>query len=207
MSRFALEDFGTPASARAAGPGPEAAAAGVADRFDDGYNAGWDDAMAQVEAEQTRVAERLAERLVTLEQDQRAATAAALAALEPAMRDIFDKLLPRTAGRAFLPLLIEEVRTALDIAGGKLALHVAPEEEAAVVRLLERAAIGADRVRVRPEATLSISQALIRWDGQERRIDLEGVLSALDDALETFLATMDRGPDAGDADIKEAVNG
>ena len=52
-----------------------------------------------------------------------------------------------------------------------------------------------------------MSQALIRWDGQERRIDLEGVLAALDDALETFLATMDRGPDAADADTKEAVNG
>lgn len=203
MSRFALEDFGKHAFPRAAGGGSPMAP-GAADRFDDGYNSGWDDAMSQVETEQTRVAERLAERLGGLEQSRQAATAAAIQALEPALRDIFDKLLPRTVERAFLPLLLEEVGSVLGAAGGKVSLHVAPEEEAAVTRLLERAQIGADRVGVRPEATLSISQALIRWDGQERRVDLEGVLTALDDALETFLATMDRGPTA---DTKEAVNG
>lgn len=204
MSRFALEDFGSAASIRPAMP---AAGSGAPDRFDDGFNAGWDDAMAQVEAEQTRVAEGLAERLDSLEHDQRAATAAALAALEPTLRDIFDKLLPRTAERAFLPLLLEEIGSLLAEGHLRPVLHVAPEEEAAVLRLLVRAAIGPDRLTVRPEPALSVSQALIRWEGQERQLDLEGVLSALDDALETFLATMDRGPGAGDAEPQEAVNG
>ncbi len=36
---------------------------------------------------------------------------------------------------------------------------------------------------------------------------MEGTLAALDDALETFLATMDRGDDAAGADMKEAING
>ena len=207
MSAFALEDFGTSAPARHGESALQTAGPKGEDRFDDGYNSGWDDAMTQVDAEQSRVAERLADRLVTLEHDQRAATAAALSALEPALRDIFDKLLPRAAERAFLPLLLEEVRTALDTAGGRLVLHVAPEEETAVLRLLERAGIARDRVGVRSEATLSMSQALIRWGGQERRVDLESVLTSLDDALETFLATMDRGPDAADADIKEAIDG
>lgn len=206
MSGFALEDFGSRAWTARPVAGAAAAKAG-ADRFDAGYNAGWDDAMARVEAEQTRVGERLAERLDALELGQRAANAGALAALEPALRDVFDKVLPHAAGRAFLPLLLDEMATVLSGDAGHLVVQVAPEEEAAVLRLLERVGHPPGRVAVRAEPTLSISQALIRWEGQERRVDLEGVLAELDDALETFLATMDRGPDAAEIDIKEARNG
>ncbi len=163
--------------------------------------------MAQVTRDQGRVAERLAERLETIELDQRSANAGALAALEPALRDVFDKLLPGAAERAFLPLLMEEVGRLLADGSGPLTLHVAPEEEPALVRLIDRAGLSVERIRVRPEPALSISQALIRWEGQERRIDLEAVLAALDDALETFLATMDRGPDAAEPELKEAANG
>ena len=195
-----LEDFG----ARGQAPGM-ASVDHANDRFDDGYNAGWDDAMAQVEAEQSRVAAQLAERLTGLERDQRAAMTTALMTLEPALRDVFDKLLPSTVERAFLPILLEEVEAVLDAGTECLTLVVAPEDAAPVARLLERGGIAAERVTVTPEPALSMSQALIRWTGQERQIDLEGVLTALDDALETFLATMDRGQDA--AGLKEALNG
>ena len=205
MNGPVLEDFGTPARGDAATRG--GAAPAQADRFDAGYNAGWDDAMAQVASEQARVGERLAERLVALELGQRAAMATALTALEPALRDIFDTLLPRTAECAFLPVLLEELRGVLAGDVGRVALHVAPEEECAVRRLLERADPSGGRVSLRAEPALSIGQAQIRWEGQERRVDLEGVLCALDDALETFLATMDRGPDAAGDDLKEVING
>jgi len=195
-----LEDFG----ARGQAPGM-ASVDHANDRFDDGYNAGWDDAMAQVEAEQSRVAAQLAERLTGLERDQRAAMTTALMTLEPALRDVFDKLLPSTVERAFLPILLEEMEAVLDAGTECLTLVVAPEDAAPVARLLERGGIAAERVTVTSEPVLSMSQALIRWTGQERQIDLEGVLTALDDALETFLATMDRGQDA--AGVKEAQNG
>ena len=204
MIGFALEDFGSAAAAHA--PGRAGSGVKTLDRFDDGYNAGWQDAMDRIEAEQKHVGERLAERLDRMELTQRDANAAALTALEPALRDIFDRLLPRAAERAFLPILLEEVGAVLAGDAGRLTLHVAPEEEQAISRLLERAGHAEDRVSVRPEPTLSISQAHIRWQGQERRVDLEGVLSTLDEALETFIATMDRGDDAA-PDIKEARNG
>ena len=204
MRGFTLEDFGSGRPV-ATSSRSEIAPAPI-DRFDDGYNAGWDDAMAQVTRDQGRVAERLAQRLGTIELDQRAANAGALAALEPALRDVFDKLLPGAVERAFLPLLMEEVGRLLADGSGPLTLHVAPEEEPPLVRLLDRAGLSGERIRVRPEPALSISQALIRWEGQERRIDLEAVLAALDDALETFLATMDRGPDAAEPELKEAAN-
>lgn len=205
MNGCLLEDFGTPTRARPMGPVPEAQAG--QDRFDDGYNAGWDDAMAQAEADGVRISGRLAERLDDLHQGQRAAMAAALRMLEPALRDIFDRLLPRAAERAFLPLLMEEVRRVLDGGIQCVGIAVSPEDASALTRLLERSGIPAGKALVRAEPAMSLSQAVIHWEGQERRVDLEGTLAALDDALETFLATMDRGDDAADAALKEAING
>lgn len=199
MSSLSLEDFGDPGSALVTD------IPAATDRFDDGYNAGWDDAMAQVETEQARVSEQLADRLTELEHNQRAAMSTALTTLEPALRDVFDKLLPRTVKRAFFPILLEEVEAVLASGAESLILAVAPEDAGPIARLLERGGIPSSRAVVQPEPAMSMSQAVIRWTGQERRIDLEGVLTALDDALETFLATMDRGQDA--PDIKEALNG
>ena len=208
MTRLALEDFGTPGGGRDFAHRTMAAAPeSPSDRFDDGYNAGWDDAMAQVEADRTRVGQKLGERLASIARTQEEATAAVLAALEPALRDVFDKLLPRAAERSFLPVLIEEIETLLTGDTGDLTLLVSPEEISATRHLLERSDIPRATVTVAAEPALSLSQALIRWQGQERQLDLEGTLAGLDEALETFLATLDRPNTAAPADTKEAVNG
>lgn len=197
MSGFALEDFGSALRVRAT-QGEIARPDGI-DRYDAGYNAGWDDALAQVEGEQARVGEKLAERLTSLEQGHEAAMAASLDALEPLLRDVFDRLLPRAAERAFVGVVMEELRDVANAGAGTMTLLVAPEEVAAVGRLIERSDLAGGRVEVAGEPALSLSQALIRWSGKERRIDFEAALGALDAALETFLATRERA-DADDAD-------
>ncbi|GIT91639.1 hypothetical protein JANAI62_20960 [Jannaschia pagri] len=195
MTRIILEDFGQ--SARPA-PVHETVTQDVPDAgFDEAYNAGWDDAMAQVDAEQGRVSEKLRERLLLLERDQQAAVASAISALEPLLHDVFDKLLPRAAERSFIPLLLEEVEQVLADGAGHLVILVAPEEAASLARLLERSDLSPDQVSVKSEPALSLSQALVRWDDQERRIDLEAALSALDQALETFLASVEMDPSDG----------
>ncbi|MEL6587066.1 MAG: hypothetical protein AAFQ50_10455, partial [Pseudomonadota bacterium] len=74
---------------------------------------------------------------------------------------------------------------------------VAPVETADWGKLLERGKLDPDRVSVRAEPAMSLSQAIVRWDDQERRIDLEAVLAALDDALERFLTSIHEGTDHG----------
>ncbi|UWQ18444.1 hypothetical protein [Jannaschia sp. M317] len=194
MSRLPLEDFGKPRPI----PVPEIATMPVdTEEFDAAYNAGWDDAMAQVDSEQGRIGEKLGDRLVTLERDQKAAISSAIAALEPMLHEVFDKLLPRAAERSFLAILLDEIRDLMAAEAGKLLIQVAPEEAPELGRLLDRANISPERVTVRAEPALALSQALVRWDDQERRIDLEAVLSALDDALESFLASIEQEPSDG----------
>lgn len=197
-----LEDFGSTAPRVA----PKAAAAPAgSDRFDDGYNAGWDDAMAQVARDQTRIAEQLADRLAVLAPEGEALRRKLMADLEPALRDVFDKVLPHAVDRSFLGTVLMEITQTMAAANEDLMVFVSPEDVAPMLRLLDRAALSSDQVQVAAEPALAMSQALLRWTGQERRIDLGGVLSDMDDAIDTFFATLDRGQNA--ADIKEAQNG
>lgn len=197
-----LEDFGSAtrepvAQAASAPDGP--------DRFDEGYNAGWDDAMAQVAGDQTRIAEDLADRLAVLAPEGEALRRKLMADLEPALREVFDKVLPRSVDRSFLGTLLIEVTETVAAANERLTVFVSPQDVAPMMRLLERAELSSDQVQVTAEPALAMSQALLRWTGQERRVDLGGVLSEMDEAIDTFFATLDRGQNA--ADIKEAQNG
>lgn len=180
MTAFALEDFGSAAVQASplaqAAPGP----------FDEGYAAGWDDAVARLDEENGLLGARLQETLTRLTESRAAAIDGLVAMLEPAMRDIFDTFLPRAAQSAFLPILVQELVQVMADGDARPVLLVAPEEEPPLTRLVEQAELS-DRVTVRPEPALALSQAMIRWDGQERRVDLEAVLSDLDAALDIFL--------------------
>ena len=194
-----LEDFGHPATRRAAETPAPAEPEG---RYDDGYNAGWEDAMAQVEAEQARIGAQLAERLAALGVDNADRQSALIGSLEPALREVFDKILPHAVERGFHAILVEEITRALETANAQLTILVSPEDVAALSRLLQRAGIAEDLAVVAAEPALAMSQALVRWTGQERRIDLDGVLTDLDTALDTYFATLDRGQNVPEA--KEA---
>jgi flagellar assembly protein FliH len=190
MTGLSLEEFGRTATARE--PAPSSPTAPPVD-YDAAYTAGWEDAMRQVDDEQGRIADRLAERLIGLELDRRAEVASTLSALEPFLHEVFDKVLPRAAGRGFLGVLLEEVGQSLDEAGGRISIEVAPEETTSLTRLLERASLGPDQVTVKAQPALALSQALLRWDAGERRVDLSAVLTALDEALADFLETFAQG--------------
>ncbi|MCK0168246.1 hypothetical protein MWU52_11835 [Jannaschia sp. S6380] len=188
MSPLALEDFAAGTAEVRASPAADVATR-ADDRYDEGYNAGWEDAVARLTAEHGRIGEELGARLTTMGLDRQAAIASVLESLGPALRDIFDRLLPASAQRALLPIVMQDLRRILADTPGPAEVFVAPEEAAALSALVERSGIGSDRARVLPEAALSLGQAQIRWPGGERRIDLEAALTALDDALEAFLAT------------------
>ncbi|CUH40665.1 hypothetical protein JSE7799_03400 [Jannaschia seosinensis] len=185
MRALSLEDFG----ADDVTPQVTVPEVKTDDRFDEGYNAGRDEALAGIEAEQSRISESLAKGLNDAIAARRDAVGGTIAALEPALREIFDKLLPHAAEKAFVGILVDELRELARSAADRLSLRVAPEETAAIGNLLKRTDLGELQVDVVGEPTLSMSQALIRWPGQERRIDLEETLGALDSALDAFLAS------------------
>ncbi|MEM8824132.1 MAG: hypothetical protein AAGF30_11020 [Pseudomonadota bacterium] len=186
MTALHLEDFGAPSGQRTV-PRGMAAESALPDAYDDAYNAGWDDALAQIEEERGRIGEKLADRLAEIGLTREEALSQALRALEPLLHDIFDKVLPNAAERGFLPMLLQEAEAVLQDAKTGLVLMVAPEEVPALESLLASRADLQAAVSVRAEPALSLSQALLSWDGGQRRLDLQGIMTALDSAFEAFL--------------------
>ncbi|MEM9796293.1 MAG: hypothetical protein AAF919_07375 [Pseudomonadota bacterium] len=202
MTRLALEDFASPAAARSSRmPTPKPPS-----DYDNGYAAGWEDASNQSEMDGARLSSELHTHLMSLQADHADVARQVIAGLEPLLHDIFDKLLPRAVERSFVTILLEEIRNADAEADGALRVLVAPEEAASLAQLIARTDLAPRQITVEPEPALALSQALIQWDGEERRIDMDAVLGALDDALDTYLATL--APDEVDAPLqKETVNG
>ncbi|MEM7487494.1 MAG: hypothetical protein AAF390_00055 [Pseudomonadota bacterium] len=201
MTAFQLEDFGS-ATRPVGTPVEPADTMAPSGAYEDGYNAGWDDALAQIEEERGRIGETLAERLSQIEQTREDAIGRTLSALEPMLHEVFDKILPRAAERGFLSLLLQEAEAMLSEADAGLTLLVAPEELPALDGLLASRDDLSDVVTARAEPALALSQAILSWEGGQRRMDLQAVMSALDTAFEEFLA---RGQDTQTP--KEAVNG
>lgn len=173
-----------------------------ADGFDAGYSAGWDDAVAQIETENARIGDALAARLTQIEADRDAGLRASLAAFEPLVHDMLDRLLPRAVDRGFVPLLLEEARAVLEAGTARLTLRVGADEAEAVATALTPHPSVAARVAIRPDADMAPSQALLCWEGRERRVDLQAVLTGLDAAFDALLRDAPDGVLHGDPDAQ-----
>ena len=166
----------------------------VADRYDEGYRQGWDDAAAELKADDLRLGARLAACLETASHTQAEAVALCLDRLEPLLAEMFDKLLPRAAERAFLPLILEEAETLLrDARGAALALHVAPEAVGPLQAFLGDARL--ERLRIEGEVGLAPLQARFVHPEGERELDLGRLLDALDDAYDALRPTEETDDD------------
>lgn len=202
MSAPHLEDFGSQTGRR---PSP-VAAPGAADAapsaYEQGYNAGWDDALSQIAEEKGRIGETLAERLSLVEQTRDEAMAQMLRTLEPLLHDVFDKVLPRAVERGFLRRLMQEAEAVLEETNASLTLLVTPEEVTALEALVSDRQDLSDVVKVKAEPALALSQAILAWEGGQKRLDLQSVMIAMEAAFEDLIQTVPDTPMP-----KEAING
>jgi flagellar assembly protein FliH len=157
--------------------------------FDEGYRAGWDDALAAAARESGEMSEALRERLLQISHTQDAANRAALTSLEPLLHELFDKVLPRAADRSFISVIMEEAQALLgQSASDPFQIAVCPEDAAAVRLQFRSNGFGA--VAVVEDATLSASQATLRCRNEERKVDLQGVLAHFDTAFEEIVTAI-----------------
>jgi flagellar assembly protein FliH len=176
-----LEDF------TAAKPEPQTSEIDRAAVFDEGYKEGWKDAAEAIKAEDLRLGASVASHLEGLAHTQQTATALCLAQIDPLLKEIFDKILPRAADRAFLAVVLEEAEKLLK-ANSKAALtiRVAPEALSPLFDILDAAPVSMESVKIEAEPGLDPMQARVAHPEGEREIDLSRVLDALDDAFEVL---------------------
>jgi len=169
--------------------------------FDQGYAAGWDDALAAQDADLARLREELGRAIADLGFGYREAHRHVLLALRPLLVDMVGKVLPAIARAALAEIVLELVMPVAEAAAGRpveLAAHPA------AVPVIEPvlAAQQALPVAIRPDPSLTPGQVLLRADESEQKLDLDGVIAAIGAAVTSFFeaaAEAGRGRGAAEA--------
>ena len=156
--------------------------------FENGYQAGWDDAAKALRQEQAHIPAELARNLGDLSFTYAEAHGDILKRLDPLLRGVMEQLLPQAAQASLGPRIAEEIlHLARELGGGSCVITVAPGQVDRVAVALPTLA-GLD-LSVQSDDTLGPGQAFLRLAQRERMIDLDAVQTAFAQTLATVLAT------------------
>jgi flagellar assembly protein FliH len=153
--------------------------------YEQGYAAGWDDAVAAQGAEQARIRADLARNLQALGFTYHEARTHVLKAVEPLIEAVLGRLVPETARLALAPRVVEALRPLLAAAAEvPVIVTVNPAARAAIEPLL--AETPALPLRLCEEETLGEGQAHLRFGDVETRIDLDRAAAEILQAVRDF---------------------
>lgn len=153
--------------------------------YEQGYGAGWGDALQAQAEDVARLRGDLGRNLAEMAFNYRDARRHILSALEPLLQDMVGKVLPAVARQSLGHVILEELRpVAGQLAGAPLEVRTSPACRDQVEVLLK----GASDLplSVLAEPTLSDGQAYIRSPGHEAKVDLDGVVQAIATAVAAF---------------------
>ncbi|WP_298968630.1 ABC transporter ATP-binding protein [uncultured Roseobacter sp.] len=153
--------------------------------FEEGYQAGWDDAVKAQADEKMKISAEFGQNLQDMSFTYQEALSKLTLSIEPVMAQIVDKLLPALARQALGAHVIEQLCEMLkDCAGQPIEIVVAPASVETIKELGEKSLT--DTFEVVEEASLGAGQAFVRVGATERSIDLDSVISGVSDALSAF---------------------
>lgn len=184
-----LEDFGVPSSTGPADPAvlseEEKASA-----FENGYNAGWEDAVKAQSQDQTRIGTDLAQNLNELAFTYHEAKNHILKSVAPLITQMVEHVLPQMA-HAALGAKVAELASeaAATQAGQPIKLMTAPINRDALKAALE--GITELPVDLQDEPSLGEGQVRLCLDGGEMLIDLDELVGQISELTTAFFEQAD----------------
>ncbi|MEI4488133.1 flagellar biosynthesis protein [Frigidibacter sp. MR17.14] len=153
--------------------------------YEQGYAAGWEDAVAAQDRDLEALRGDLGRNLRELSFSYQQARSHVLQSLEPLLVDMVAKVLPRLAQEALGPMVIETLRPMAEaLSAAPVEITLNPSARPAVESLLDRSE--APPFRILEEPTLGEGQAFLRLGSTERQIDLDGTVAAIGAAVSAF---------------------
>mgnify|MGYP003482362556 CR=1 FL=1 len=153
--------------------------------FEQGYSAGWDDAAAARQGDQSRITADLARNLQSLSFTFQDARTHVLQAIRPLMLEMINRLLPEVAHEALAPTVLEALMPMADeLADAPLTLVLNPSVRPQIEDLVAQAT-GLPMV-IEDEPSLSEGQVYIRFGTAETKVDLDRVTSDIATAVRAF---------------------
>jgi flagellar assembly protein FliH len=154
--------------------------------YEQGYVAGWEDAVGAQAGENTRMAADLAHNLQSLSFTYHEARAHVLKGLEPFLVDLVGQLLPQIARGVLGPLVQSALVPLAEIAAdGPITLLFNPAARVVIEPLVDQA--HGPPLSLVEEPTLGEGQVFLRFGDAETRIDLDGAITEIAAALADFL--------------------
>jgi hypothetical protein len=153
--------------------------------YDTGYRAGWDDASAASDGDQTRIGAELSRNLQNLSFTYHEARNHVLKAVEPLLLQIVGQLLPELARETLGPFVLETLMPLAEGLGdAPVALVINPAARPGVEALLEHA-IGLP-LTIAEEPSLGEGQVYIRLGTVETQVDLDKATADIAAAVRGF---------------------
>lgn len=153
--------------------------------FEQGYSAGWEDAVAAQNGEQNRIRADLARNLQSLAFTFQDARSHVLQSIRPLILEMVDRLLPEVAREALAPTVVEALTPMAEgMADAPLTLVLNPAARAEVEDLVTQAT-GLPMV-IEEEPSLPEGQVYIRLGPTETKVDLSQVTSDIATAVRAF---------------------
>lgn len=153
--------------------------------FEQGYKAGWDDAITAQGDDQTRVSADFARNMQDLSFTYHDAFNQLTKALQPLLTQVVTKVLPQmaqaTLGAQVVEQLTEMARTE---AGAPVEVVVSPANAPSITALAEQD-LGLP-ITIVEEASLGEGQVYLRFGEAEREINLDQVLGGISEAVDAF---------------------
>ncbi|MCB2115644.1 MAG: flagellar biosynthesis protein [Rhodobacteraceae bacterium] len=153
--------------------------------YDQGYNAGWEDAVAAQDSEVTRLRSDLGRNLQDLSFTYHEAHSHVLRTLEPLLHDMVVKVLPTIARDSLGQIVLEHLRPlAREMSGAPMTVVAHPDNRALLETLLLTEA--PLPLAFEEEASLGEGQVHLKLGEIEHRVDLDGVIAAIAAAVSGF---------------------
>ncbi len=153
--------------------------------FEQGYSAGWEDAVAAQNGDQNRIRADLARNLQSLAFTFQDARSHVLQSIRPLILEMVERLLPEVARLALAPTVVEVLTPmAEELADAPLTLVINPAARGEVEDLVAKAT-GLPMV-IEEEPSLPEGQVYIRFGATETKVDLSQVTADIAAAVRAF---------------------
>lgn len=153
--------------------------------FEEGYQAGWDDAVKAQNDATMKISAEFGQNLQDMSFTYQEAISKLTLSIEPVMAQIVDKLLPSLVGQALSAHVVAELTGLIKESSGQpIEIVVAPENVETVKELGEKSLT--ETFEIVEEASLGQGQAFVRIGSEERSIDLDSVITGVSQALTAF---------------------
>jgi flagellar biosynthesis/type III secretory pathway protein FliH len=153
--------------------------------FEQGYQAGWDDAAAAQDEDQRRLRADVAHNLQELSFTYHDARGHILRSLAPLLDQICARVVPELAARSIGEIVRETLMPMVEAAADQpVTIVLNPSSRTAVESAL--ADIAAPLFNIAEEPSLGSGQLYLRFDESEQEIDIDAAVATIGAAVEAF---------------------